>query len=621
MVTVMAIVGLVLINNVFSFYTEAFVSQMDAYLGGDVTADSNAPDTANDVALKRELIRAMETSPETPESAYTEIQKERLIAYSNSLGINNYRNFYILDMNGNFITGSNEELGRNLINTKNRISAMNKKDGKTQILGTNYTDYAVYLRNESSGRECIIYIKDTQEEMRQLSWESFSIILQTVFFGLIIAFILSFFLANTITSPIQSLTKGAQMVTVGEFTEEIDIQAKDEIGILTATFNNMKQVLKNTLDEVSGERQKLTTILSYLKDAVVAFSANGKIIHINKAAYELFMNTEDINTDTTMEQFMVILGIDLTHGDATHGDATQNNTSESNDEKSYIFNEVKYRNKTLSVNISLLRYMEENNTYNGYIMVLNDITIRYELEKARREFVANVSHELRTPLTVIKSSIESLQLYPDMEPQFRDTFIKNALEECDRMLVIIGDLLTLSRLDNSKTAWKLSTFDTNEFLKHICDIMQSDASDHNHKLIYNENKRLPSITADKARIQQVITNIISNSIKYTPDKGTISVRTTVDGADKINIIVKDSGIGIPDEDLPRIFDRFYRVEKSRTQNTGGTGLGLAIAKEIIEAHGGNIYVNSIVGKGTEVIIQLFVTAKIECGEKCGEKIS
>jgi len=576
MITVMAVVGTVLLNSVFTFYNHDFVEQLDSQL-------------AVGTQLRSELVGVMDTDD------YPKTQKAILDAYGTTLGIDVYRNFYILDMSGELLAGSNEELGQSLEKTPNMLTAMTGSTGADQLPGAEYSDYAVHLQND--GRECIIYIKDSQEEMRQLSWELFAIILQSVLFGLVIAVILSFFLAKAITGPIQSLTHGAQLISAGEFTHEIDVHSRDEIGILTTNFNHMKMVLKNTLDEATGERRKLETVLACLKDAVIAFTDRGRVIHINKSALELLGT--DYRETMTLSEFLKLLCIEYAGGEL----------SKLTGEGSYVIRNVEYGARALDINFSVLKYIEENRTRDGFIAVIHDITSRYELDKAQREFVANVSHELRTPLTVIKSSVESIQLYPDMDTSMRDTFLENAVQESDRMLRIIGDLLTLSRLDNNRTKWEVSTFNLTQTLTRLTEIMQTDASSHRHTLKFEKRGELPMVTADKEKIEQVVINIISNALKYTPDGGLVILRARSD-AHTVYISVSDNGVGIPEEDLPRLFERFYRVEKARSTDTGGTGLGLAIAKEIVEAHGGAIGIRSKVGRGTEVTIELPITTEL-----------
>ena len=585
MVTVMAAIGTVLLNGVFQFYTNEFVTQIDQNLN-------------NDTDLRRALSGILS------DEDYVESIKLALDAYKSSFGIDMYRNYYILSKEGKYLYGSDEEANQTIVITPNILSAMEGGEGKVQLWGSDYTDYAIYIGNEDN--ECIIYIRDTQEEMRQLSGRLVTIILQTIMFGLLIAVVLSFFLAKAITSPIQSLTKGAQLITAGEFTEKIDVHARDEIGILTVTFNNMNQVLKNTIEELSGERRKLETIMSYLKDAVIAFTDDGSVIHINTSALELF---KGIKVDKfNLQQMLILLNIQYAN----------NNIKEIDYENSCTLHEIEYMDKALDITISALKYMDNNTPHDGYIAdgylaVIHDVSSRYELEKAQRTFVADVSHELKTPLTSIRGYIESIQLYPDMDIRFKEEFLGNAIEECDRMLRIIGDLLMLSKLENQKTQWQISSFDTNEFLHQICNMMRIESDSRNLELKYMDNEKLPWILADKDRIKQVIINIIANSIRYSNENGSIIVAARANDS-IVRIFIRDNGIGIPEEDIPRIFERFYRVEKSRTTDTGGTGLGLAIAKEIIESHGGTITIKSKLGMGTDIMIDLPIITHLESDE-------
>lgn len=578
MITVMAVVGTVLINSVFNFYTDEFVKQMERYFGGD---------------LRQDLTNAMTADN------YADEQKNILKAYGASLGIDIYRNYYILDMNGDILTGSVEQPDNELPLTSNILSAMSGKDGRAQLLGSSYTDYAVYLKSGDS--ECIVYIKDTQEEMQQLSWQLFSIILQAVFFGLIIAVVLSFFLAKAITAPIQSLTQGAELIAEGEFDKDIEVYSKDEIGTLTNTFNHMGHVLKHTLNEISGERQKLETIFSYLKDAVIAFSDSGKVLNINKCALELFGN--NYNSDFTIDMMFSLLSAEY----------ARSYIGSLNTENSYVIRDVEYNNKVLDINIGILRYIENNAAHTGCIVVMHDITSRYELDKAQREFVANVSHELRTPLTSIRGATESILLNPDMSMEFRNNFLNMTIEQSERMMGIINDLLTLSRFDNNKTQWQLSEFNIKDSLIHICEIMRTEAVSHGHTINLEVKDNIPVMTGDKERIERVIINIISNAIKYTKKNGKIDIRA-VSAENDIKIHVRDNGAGIPEADLGRLFERFYRVEKSRTSDTGGTGLGLAIAKEIVEAHGGTINIKSKLNVGTIVTVVLPIKTRLKENE-------
>jgi len=574
MIIVMAVVGTMLLNSVFTFYTNEFTLQMQTYFEGDMRAD---------------LERALES-----EDWVTE-QGEILRAYSSYLGIDPYRNYYILDTDGNFLGGSSRELGEKLIKTPNLVAAMSGHEGVRRQAGVNYSDYAVPI--SADGRECIIYIKDTQEEMQQLSWQLFAIVLQTVFFGLVIAVILSFFLAKAITSPIRSLTQGAQLIAAGDLEQEIDVHSRDEIGTLTNSFNHMGRVLKQTLDEVSGEREKLETIFSYLKDGVIAFTDDGRVMNINKTAQTLFGREYDDSFN--VDKMLRLLSLEY----------ARSYLSSLSSEKSYILRDVVFGQKVLDINLGVLKYVENNHAAVGCIVVMHDITSRYELDKAQREFVANVSHELRTPLTSIRGATETILYNPDMTPDFRDSFLNMTIDSCEHMMRIINDLLTLSRFDNKRTQWKISTFSIAKTLNHVCSLMMTLANEHNHTLNLDAGADLPEMTGDRDRIEQVLINIISNSIKYTPDGGRIDIKASQVEQD-IRIHIRDNGIGIAEEEAARLFERFYRVDKSRTTETGGTGLGLSIAKEITEAHGGSITVRSKPGVGTMMTITLPIHSQL-----------
>ncbi|MBQ8249621.1 MAG: HAMP domain-containing protein [Clostridia bacterium] len=584
MVTVMCVIGTVLINSVNSFYMDEFVKQMEQNLspGSPLTSELTN-------ALSRE--------------DFSSEQLKILNTYRGVLGIDDYRNFYILDMNGKFLEGSDSELGRTLQKSANLIAAMRGEPDNTQPLGADFADYALNIGNGDG--ECIIYVRDSMEEMQQFTWILFSIILEALMFGLIFAIILAFFLSKAITSPIQNLTKGAKLVAAGEFSYELDIQSNDEIGKLTDTFNHMKETLKNTLEEVSGEHRKLETVFTYLHDGVIAFTDDGKVMHINESVKELLGGEYDNNF--TFSRFIELFGIDYNpHFNVEFVDRET-------DGDGYNFSDVMFEGKVLDVNFGNISYMADNTEHNGVLAVIHDETGRYELDKSRREFVANVSHEMRTPLTSIKLACESILSDPEMEADMQNTFLGMAVDECDRMTRIVSDLLVLSRLDNKRTQWSIASFDPRAVLSHICDVMKVDADAHSHKLIFKAPSSLPKISADKERIEQVVINILSNAIKYTPDGGEITLSADR-MADGIEIHVRDTGVGIPADDLPHIFERFYRVEKARTSETGGTGLGLAIAKEIVEAHGGEIAIESEQGVGSTVIIRLPFETKLKSVE-------
>ena len=397
-------------------------------------------------------------------------------------------------------------------------------------------------------------------------------------------------------------------------------------------------------------QKKLETVFLYLKDAVVAFRDDGTVMHLNTTARDLFdglllserERPADAETLTdadapvgeasgdtpeplslaeassseaalyesqlSLPKVLQLCGIEDT---PAFREALQRDLAENGE--GYVISEVALNERIFDVSLGYFRYMEENEDHAGIIAVIHDVTGRYELDRSRREFVANVSHELRTPLTSIKGAAETVLRYPDMPADMRESFLSMAVEESDRMTRIVGDLLVLSRLDNNRTKWEISTFSVEALIRHMCEVMKNDIAEHRHTLVLKLDRDLPEITADKDRVEQVMLNILSNAVKYTPDGGKITVRAAASRT-HVAISVRDNGIGVPKEDLPHLFERFYRVEKSRTTGAGGTGLGLAIAKELVEAHGGSIRLNSAVGRGTELTVILPIHTPLASAE-------
>ena len=569
-IAVMLTVAIFLLTSVFDFYTDDFTSQMEEGFG-----DSTV----------RQLREAMEYED------YAKTQKEILAAYSSTFGFDNHRHFYILDMQGKILEGSVEN-NTGITITPNIMSAMNGKNGVTQSYGNEFLDYALYIQN---GKEaCIVYVIDDLEETKQLSFMLFSIIIRALIIGLIIALVMAFFLAKAITKPIQTITGGTKKISSGDYSHRLRIRTKDEIGTLAKNFNGMAQVIENTLEAVSGEREKLKNVFNRLDAGVAAFEENGELMHINPSA--LSMLTLPENHKPSFDELTAALGIpEITL------ETFKKCGSIHIDEQS--LSDVKTRELVVTIDIGLFGY--DGAAKSGLIVVFQNITENALLEKNRREFIANVSHELRTPLTSVKGATETIIEDPDMPESIKKRFLEIVMNESDRMTRIVQDLLVLSRLDNRRMSWRPSKFDLSGAVESMCTALETEAHAHGHELLLLKETEQPlPIFADKERIEQVITNIIGNAIKYTKDGGkiTVSVGNAEEGMYKIS--VADTGVGIPKEDLEHLFERFYRVDKSRSTEAGGTGLGLSIAKDIIDAHNGTISVDSVFGEGTTVTIVL-----------------
>jgi two-component system sensor histidine kinase VicK len=443
-----------------------------------------------------------------------------------------------------------------------------------------YFDYAI------SKGDFIFYFRYDREEWKG-TISQFNYIVQLSLLGAVcISVIIGYFLSRTITTPIEDLMHRARRIASGDFGEVLEVRSDDEIGKLTHAFNYMSRELKKTLGEISREKNKIETILKYLTDGVVAFNQKGEIIHVNIIAKKLLAVKEFY---MSFDEFSECYDLGITLEEIMKGVIPSN------------------RSIDISVNERVVKvyfafFTDIDKTMDGIICVLHDVTEEKRVENLQREFVANVSHELKTPLATIKSYTETL-LEGGVNEETRVTFLNIINSESDRMTRIVRDLLQLSRIDGKRMEWSVEKNDIKVLIKDAIEKIKLEARKKRIKLNYDFAEGILSINCDKHRILQVIINIIGNAIKYTSRGGKVTIETGI--LDKnVFIRVKDTGIGIPEESIGRIFERFYRVDKARTREMGGTGLGLSIAKEIIEAHGGNISAASNKGEGTQILVML-----------------
>ena len=548
--SVMIVVGTLLINRVSSYFLDDFSSQMEEVFTQRFLAELSSACEGEDAS---------------------ERLREMIAAYSGPLGIDTNRDFYILsDNSGEYLTGSNDQLGVNLEITPNIIRALNGEVGSSLSTSNDYMDIAIPISGDAGSY--IVYIKDNKSDLSELTWMLFSITVQVVMFGLLFSVLLSFLLSKTMTTPIENITKSASRLASGEFDSRIEVHSDDEIGVLTQTFNNMAQSLHDVMQDMAAERNKLNTLFLHMTDGVAAFDASGRILHMNPAAEKMLGMTfsPELTFKEVFHDVVHPTGSDTVVVDYTVDD------------------------RTYQVFLATLNTPDEPQ---GVMAVIHDVTEQHRLEMTRREFVANVSHELRTPLTSIKSYTETLLETDDLPPELRSKFLTVINNEADRMARIVKDLLTLSRLDNGRLDMKFTKFPIDKLMGSVYDAMLFEAKNHKHILTLELDDPLPEIEGDRDRIEQVVVNIVANAVKYTPDGGNIimAARNVKDG---VEIAVTDNGTGIPKEDLPRLFERFYRVDKARSRERGGTGLGLAIAQEIVRYHNGTIRAESKLGVGT-----------------------
>ena len=562
-VSVMAVVGTFLINSVSTFYLDSFYEQMQ-----NVFNQSSAMESLQDAAAEQGA-PGLQTVIAARESA---------------LGIDDYRNYYILDAEGRYLEGSNPNI--TLTRTSNIVAAMAGEVGTRSAVSDSVMDIAVPIDKEGDGSvDYIVYITDDKSEISDLSWRFFQIVMQAMMFGLLAAILLSFLLSKTITTPIERITEGARSIAEGNFDQDLGVQSSDEIGELTRSFNYMAQRLKSTVGEVQGERDKLSTLFLHMTDGVAAFTTDGRLIHMNPATENLL----GVRMGSNMTFDELFSDLDMPNSDETVM-------------RSFLTSEITRRGRVLSITLAPYGALDGEG---GVISVIHDITEQRRLDDARREFVANVSHELRTPLTNIRSYTETLlDAAGDIPLDTEKQFLGVISSESERMARIVTDLLTLSKLDYGRMELRMTRFSLSELLKKVANAMKLTAENSGHEMVVDAPDSLPDIVADRERIEQVVVNILSNAVKYTPAGGHVRLAACMVGANRVRITVEDDGVGIPAADVPRLFERFYRVDKARSRAAGGTGLGLAIAKEIVEQHEGKIALASEYGKGTTVTIVL-----------------
>ena len=391
---------------------------------------------------------------------------------------------------------------------------------------------------------------------------------------------------------LKQLNQKIKDLIAGDYSQVLDMQGNTEITNITNNLNDLSEVIRLTQENLEQESKRLHSILSYMTDGVLATNRRGQITMINDMAKrQLGVESDDALNQNILELLKIEDEYEL-----------RDLITQSPEMMIYSQN-VNGEYISLRVRFALIR--RESGFISGLVAVLHDTTEQEKEERERRLFVSNVSHELRTPLTSVKSYLEALDEGALYEPVAPD-FIKVSLNETNRMMRIVTDLLHLSRIDNATSHLDVELINFTAFITFILnrfDKMRSQDQEKKYELVRDYPITSVWIEIDTDKMTQVIDNILNNAIKYSPDGGkiTVTMKTT---DDQMILSISDQGLGIPKEDLPKIFDRFYRVDKARSRAQGGTGLGLAIAKEIIKQHNGFIWAKSEYGKGSTFTIVL-----------------
>lgn len=430
----------------------------------------------------------------------------------------------------------------------------------------------------------ILYIEKSVEDVYSNLRSVNQILATATAIALILTAVLGFFLARTITKPLGQMQRQALAISQGNFTRKVRKYDEDEIGQLALSFNNMTEKLKEANALTEGERRKLRSVLAYMTDGVIATDRNGNIILMNNRSEEL-LGVYRQN----------ILGKSIIHLLRLQEDYTINVLYNIEEAINLDFS-ADDNKQILRANFSVIK--NENGAVNGIIAVLHDVTEQEIIEMERREFVANVSHELRTPLTTMRSYLEALQDGAALDEALRTKFLDVTQNETERMIRLVNDLLQLSKLDSKDYTIEQHRTEFVEFINKVVDRFEMSKK-NNIRFIRKFPKKPVIAYIDRDKLTQVIDNIISNAMKYSPEGGVITV-AVIQVGDYLKASIRDQGVGIPKDNLEKVFHRFYRVDRARSRKLGGTGLGLAIAKEMIEAHEGKIWAESEWNKGTTI---------------------
>ncbi|HFK7813311.1 TPA: cell wall metabolism sensor histidine kinase WalK [Listeria monocytogenes] len=437
------------------------------------------------------------------------------------------------------------------------------------------------IKNKGQVIGAIYLVADIESVYKQVD-DITNIFITGTLIAMIITAVLGILLSRTITKPIIEMKRQAYAMARGNYSRKVKVYGVDEIGELADSFNTLTKRVQEAQAMTEGERRNLSSVLAYMTDGVIATDRRGKVILINTPAEKMLrVKHESANGRSIIDvldigdtyQFEDLMEVD---GSLTMDRSTL--------DKPYV----------LRANFSVIQ--RETGFNNGVIAVLHDITDQEKVDQERRDFVSNVSHELRTPLTSMHSYLEALSDGAWEDKEIAPRFLEVTQNETERMIRLVNDLLKLSRMDGGREQLEKSFVNFTDFFNHIIDRFEMMKKE---TIMFKRHiPREPVIIEiDEDKVMQVLDNIISNANKYSPDGGRISFYLKK-FEDEIEVSIADEGLGVPDEDLANVFDRFFRVDKARSREMGGTGLGLAIAREVIEAHGGRIWAERNKTKGT-----------------------
>ena len=509
----------------------------------------------------------------------------------------------VLDSQG-YILGTTNQSQQSVVGTRTTEADAQQVLLTNTVYAYNFTEHdsrywkivsPISSTSGNSGNPIGIISVTTNIESRYTQVKDIGVIfVSSSLIAIILVIIITFLISQGITKPIAEMKKQTEKIAEGNYTGEVKIYSDDEIGQLGQAINDLSFKIKEAQEGTESERQRLDSVLRHMSDGVIATDRRGRIVIMNTAALDILnLKSEKV------------IGIPLLSILPLDEKVTFRELLETQQER-LIHLEEDGEDSIIQCEFSVIQ--RESGFISGLVCVLTDVTEQQKIERERRNFVSNVSHELRTPLTSIKSYTEALVDGAWENKEIAPGFLNVIETETDRMMRMITDLLNLSRMDQNRFGLEKEFINMNELVLHIVNrfemVLQSEPyRDKNYRILTDITQRDLWVELDQDKITQVLDNIINNAIKYSPDGGRIIVRLMETHTDII-VSVSDEGLGIARKDIPHLFDRFYRVDKARSRAMGGSGLGLAIAQEVIQLHGGKIWVNSIENKGSTFFVSL-----------------
>lgn len=521
---------------------------------------------------------------------------------------NNISEIRVIDSKG-IIRGTSNSANQGVVGQKTTDTAVKNAlvsdRTHTEYLydNTNHDRYYVNIvplssSNGNNNEVGVLYMRANLEGVYSTINNIYVIYITAVLASIILSLLLSIYISREITAPIEEMRKQTMRIARGDYSGQVEVVDNDELGQLAGAINNLSVRVEESQDASESERRRLDSVLSHMTDGVIATDRRGNITIINNTALQLLNYDEE--DDVIGKSITDVLKIRKQYTMRQLIDQSQTHLMvDMNDANGLI----------LSAFFTPIQ--RESGFVSGLVCVLHDVTSQQKEERERKQFVSNVSHELRTPLTSVKSYVEALTDGAWKDPEVAPRFLKVVQDETERMIRMINDLLSLSRMDSGTAKLNLEYVNINELFNYILNrfdmIIKKEKNENpdgkHYSIVRHFTKQDLWVEIDTDKFTQVIDNIMNNAVKYSPDGGVITCRLVA--TDKHVILsISDQGLGIPRKYINRIFDRFFRVDKARSRKQGGTGLGLAISKEVVNMLGGQIWVDSTEGRGSTFYISL-----------------